>query len=67
MKLSDITTIRDLARKTNINFDTLFSRVRRNNIGMISGEDFLKLGPGQPVLLSPSGVEKILLNKRRAL
>lgn len=58
MKLSDIKTLQEVARAYDIPFTTLQSRL--NNLDLIEGEDFKRLGKRMPTLLSPQGVAKII-------
>lgn len=58
MKLSDIKTLQEVARAYDIPFATLQSRL--NNLDLIEGEDFKRLGKRMPTLLSPQGVAKII-------
>ncbi|ABG87896.1 hypothetical protein CPR_C0047 [Clostridium phage phiSM101] len=60
MKLKDIKTLREVAKENNISVFTLKTRLESKNFGLIDGEDFKKLGDRQPILLSPSGIKKIL-------
>lgn len=60
MKLKDIKTLRDLARESDISVFTLKTRLESKSFGLIEEEDYLKLGDRQPILLSPSGIKKIL-------
>ncbi len=60
MRLKDIKTLRQLAKETGISYRTLADRIESNNLGLIEGIDYLKLGKGQATLLSPEGVEKII-------
>lgn len=64
MKLSDIKTLQEVARETDIPVRTLQDRLVLKSLNMIEGEDYRKLGARQPTLLSPQGVEKILNNKQ---
>ena len=61
MKLSDIKTLQDVARKTGIPVRTLQDRLDLKSLAMIEGKDYKKLGPRLPTLLSPEGVNKILI------
>ena len=58
--LDDIETLASVAKKYKISRDTLDSRLKSRNL--IEGIDFKKLEGGlrMPVILSPSGVEKII-------
>lgn len=60
MKLSDIKTLQEVSREYEISFHTLQTRLESKIMGLIEGEDYRKLGPRQPTLLSPKGVEKII-------
>ncbi|MGU8478446.1 hypothetical protein ACV3QH_14445 [Clostridium perfringens] len=60
MKLKDIKTLREVAKENNISVFTLKTRLESKNFGLIDGEDFKKLGDRKPILLSPSGIKKIL-------
>ena len=60
MKLSDIKTLQEVARDYNISFHTLQTRLISQNLNMIEGIDYKKLGKRLPTLLSPSGIEKII-------
>lgn len=59
LKLSDIKTLQEVARETQIPVRTLQDRLSLKSFNMIEGEDYKKLGLRQPTLLSPQGVEKI--------
>lgn len=59
MKLSDIKKLQDVARESGISFHTLQARLELKSFNMVEGEDYLRLGKGQSILLSPEGVKKI--------
>lgn len=63
MKLSDIKTIQEVSLEYNIPVPTLKTRLNLTSLGLIEGEDFRRMGKGQGVLLSPSGVKKITKTK----
>ena len=58
MKLKDVKTLNEVAIENSISRQTLLSRVE--SLDLIEGEDIKKLGRRMPILLSPSGVKKIL-------
>lgn len=60
MNLNDIKTLREIAVEHNISAKTLTLRLKLKSFNMIEGIDYKKLGPRMPILLSPSGVEKII-------
>jgi len=60
MKLSDIKTLREVAREYNIPVRTLQDRLILKSLNLIEGEDYKKLGLKLPTLLSPQGVNKII-------
>lgn len=60
MKLKDIKTLRQVALENNIDPHTLKKRLNYKSFGLIEDVDFKRLGERQPILLSPSGIEKIL-------
>lgn len=60
MKLKDIKTLREVALENNIDPHTLKKRLNYKSFELIEGEDFKRLGERQPILLSPSGIKKIL-------
>lgn len=59
MKLTNIKTLREVSLENNIALTTLISRIESRKL--IDGVDYRKLGKGQSIILSPSGVKKILL------
>lgn len=59
MKLSDIKTLQEVSREYGISFSTLQTRLGLKNFGLVEGQDYRKLGRGQPTILSPEGIEKI--------
>lgn len=59
MKLSDIKTLQAVANETGISKKTLAGRLTLKSFNMIEGEDYIRLGERQPILLSPLGVKKI--------
>ncbi|MGU8477051.1 hypothetical protein [Clostridium perfringens] len=59
MELKDIKTLREVSKEYNIAVRTLNDRIKLNSL--IEGIDYKKLGEKLPIILSPSGVEKILL------
>jgi len=63
MKLSDITTIQEVALKYNISVATLKTRLTLPNFGLIENIDYRRMGKGQGVLLSPKGEKKITRNR----
>ena len=60
MNLTDIKTLKEVARDYNISSFTLKTRLSSKKLNMIEGIDFRILGPRMPTLLSPQGVIKIL-------
>ncbi|WP_283699541.1 hypothetical protein [Clostridium perfringens] len=60
MELKDIKTLREVALENNIDPHTLKKRLNYKSFGLVEGEDFKRLGERQPILLSPSGIKKIL-------
>ena len=60
LKLSDIKTLQEVATKSGISKRTLQDRLILKSLSMIEGEDYKKLGPRLPTLLSPEGIVKIL-------
>ena len=58
--LYDVTTLQEVAREYKISYSTLHSRIKNKKFNMIENVDFKKLGKRQPILLSPSGVNKII-------
>jgi len=65
MKLKDIKTLSQVANESGESRKTLILRLSLPGFGMVEGEDFLRLGDRQPILLSPAGVEKVLKNGRK--
>ena len=63
MKLSDITTIQEVALKHNIPVATLKTRLTLPNFGLVENIDYRRMGKGQGVLLSPKGEQKIIKNR----
>lgn len=63
MKLKDIVVLADLAKETNIPVTTLRDRLKHPGFKMVEGEDFRRLGPRMPILLSPIGVKKITVKE----
>ncbi|MGE5628397.1 MAG: hypothetical protein ACM3X7_09800 [Solirubrobacterales bacterium] len=59
MKLSDIKTLAEISEEYNIPVSTLKLRLTLKGFDLIEGEDYKKLGPRMPTLLSPEGVKKI--------
>lgn len=59
MDLKDVKTLRQVSEESGIYIKTLQKRLDSKNVGMLEGEDFIRLGDRQPVLLSPAGVKKI--------
>lgn len=64
MKLSDIKTLQEVSREYDIPFPTLQTRLKSKELGLIEGEDYKLLGKRLPTLLSPSGIKKIIKNKK---
>jgi len=60
MKLKDIKTLTEVAKESGKDRTTLFYRLTLPGFDMVEGEDYRRLGPRLPVLLSPEGVKKIL-------
>lgn len=57
MELKDIKTLGEVAREYNISLQTLHSRLK----DLTEGEDYRKVdGLRQPILLSETGVKKII-------
>lgn len=63
MKLKDVVVLADLAKETNIPVTTLRDRLKHPGFKMVEGEDFRRLGPRMPILLSPIGVKKITVKE----
>ncbi|HHD2783224.1 MAG: hypothetical protein E6936_15940 [Clostridium perfringens] len=63
MDLKDIKTLREVALENNVALTTLISRIESRKL--IDGVDYRKLGKGQSIILSPSGVKKILLKSSK--
>jgi len=63
MKLSDIKTIQEVSLEYNIPVPTLKTRLNLTSFDLIENVDFKRMGKGQGVLLSPSGVKKITKTK----
>jgi len=60
MELTDIRTLKEVARDYNIPYQTLQWRLDSKALNMIEGVDYKRLGQRMPTLLSPQGVIKIL-------
>lgn len=60
MELKDIKTLTEVAEEYNIPPVTLRKRLDYKSYNLIEGIDFKKLGARMPILLSPSGIEKII-------
>lgn len=63
MELKDIKTLQEVAREYNIPFPTLQTRLNSKKTQLIEGIDYKRLGVRLPTLLSPSGIEKIIIKK----
>lgn len=63
MKLKDVVVLADLAKETNIPVTTLRDRLKHPGFKMVEGDDFRRLGPRMPILLSPKGVMKITVKE----
>lgn len=59
MKLSDIKTLKDISLEYKIPIDTLKTRLTLKSFQMIEGTDYRRMGTGQGILFSPTGVKKI--------
>lgn len=62
MELKDVMTLQEVAREYNIPFPTLQTRLKSENLALVEGIDYKKLGMRLPTLLSPSGIAKITKN-----
>lgn len=62
MQLKDIKTLREVAEESGISYRTLTDRINLKSFDLIEGIDYKKLGPRNPIILSPSGIKKILKN-----
>lgn len=60
MTINDVKTLQEVARENNIKFSTLQSRLKY----LDEGVDYRKLGKRMPTLLWPSGITKILEERR---
>jgi hypothetical protein len=60
MTIKDIKTLQEVARENNIPFTTLQSRLKY----LEENKDFRKLGKRQATLLTPTGIKKILEERR---
>ena len=59
MKLSDIKTLQEVSREYDIPVETLKTRLTLKSFNLIENEDYRRMGKGQGIIFSPSGVEKI--------
>jgi hypothetical protein len=64
MKLTDIKTIHDISTEYNIPIPTLNARLKLESFNLIENVDFRRMGKGQGILISPTGVKKITRTKR---
>jgi hypothetical protein len=60
ISLSDVLTLTEVSEKYNIPLKTLQSRLNNPKTGLVEIDDFRKIGDKRGVILSPSGVKKIL-------
>lgn len=60
MTINDVKTLQEVAKENNISFATLQSRLKY----LEEGVDYRRLGKRLPTLLWPSGIIKILEERR---
>jgi len=64
MNLSEIKTLQDVASEYKISVNTLQQRLTAPKSALIENVDYKKLGNRMPTILSPEGVQKIIVRYR---